>query len=91
MKNPPHPGRHIRVTCLQPAGLTVTSAARALGVSRQALNNVINEKAGISAEMALRLELMGWGTAEGWLKLQANYDLARVRRRADCLCVRPVA
>lgn len=52
---------------------------------------MLNEKAGISPEMALRLELMGWGTAEGWLKLQANYDLAQVRQRADTLTVHPVA
>jgi addiction module HigA family antidote len=91
MKNPPHPGKHVRVTCLEPGGLTITAAARALGVSRQALNNVVNEKAGISPEMAVRLEKMGWGTAEGWLRLQMNYDLAQVRRRAGGLSVHPLA
>ena len=90
MKNPPHPGKHIRMTCLEPAGLTVTAASHALGVSRQALNNVVNEKAGISPEMALRLEKLGWGTAEGWLRLQLNYDLAQVRQRADQLKVQPL-
>lgn len=90
MKNPPHPGKHIRMTCLEPAELTVTAAARRLGVSRQALNNVVNEKAAISPEMAVRMEKMGWGTAEGWLRLQANYDLAQVRRRAKTLAVRPL-
>lgn len=89
MKFPPHPGKHVRLTCLDPAGLTVTSAACALGVSRQALNNVVNEKAAISPEMAVRLEKMGWGTAEGWLSLQMNYDLAQVRGRADSLTVHP--
>ena len=91
MKNPPHPGNHVRVTCLEPLGLTVTAAARALGVSRQALNNLVNEKAGISPEMAIRLEKMGWGTADGWLHLQMNYDLSQVRRRADTFAVHPLA
>lgn len=91
MKNPPHPGKHVRVTCLEPMKLTVTAAARALGVSRQALNNLVNEKAGISPEMAIRLEKMGWGTAEGWLRLQMNYDLRRVRQRADTFSVHPLA
>ena len=65
MKHPPHPGKHIRMNCLEPLALTVTTAAKALGVSRQALNNLVNEKAGISPEMAIRLEKMGWGTADG--------------------------
>ena len=91
MKNPPHPGKHVRVTCLEPLGLTVTAAARALGVSRQALNNLVNEKAGISPEMSIRLEKMGWGTAEGWLRLQMNYDLRQVRQRADTFAVHPIA
>ncbi len=91
MKNPPHPGKHIRFTCLQPTGLTVTAAAKALGVSRQALNNLINEKAGISPEMAVRFEKMGWGTADGWMRLQMNYDLSQVRRRAGEFIVCPVA
>ena len=91
MKSPPHPGKHVRVNCLEPLGLTVTAGARALGVSRQALNNLVNEKAGISAEMAIRFEKMGWGTADGWLRLQMNYDLAQVRMRADSIAVHPVA
>ena len=91
MKDPPHPGRHVRLTCLEPLGLSVTAAAKALGVSRQALNNVVNEKSGISPEMAIRLEKMGWGTAEGWLRLQMNYDLSQVRQKADTLAVHPIA
>ena len=91
MKNPPHPGKHIRMTCLEPLNLSVTAAARALGISRQALNNLVNEKAGISAEMAIRFEKMGWGTADGWLRLQMNYDLAQVRNRADRITVHPIA
>lgn len=91
MKHPPHPGKHIRMTCLEPLGLSVTAAARALGISRQALNNLVNEKAGISAEMAIRFEKMGWGTADGWLRLQMNYDLNQARNRADSITVHPIA
>lgn len=87
MKNPPHPGRNMRLTCLEPLGLSVTDAARHLGVSRQALNNVVNEKSSISPEMALRFEKMGWGTADGWMTLQMNYDLARIRARAGEISV----
>jgi addiction module HigA family antidote len=79
------------MTCLEPLGLTVTAAAKALGISRQALNNLVNEKAGISAEMAIRFEKMGWGTADGWLRLQMNYDLSQARNQADRITVRPIA
>jgi addiction module HigA family antidote len=56
MNNPPHPGKHVRMNCLNPSGMTVTTAAKSLGFTRQALNNVINEKSSISSEMALRFE-----------------------------------
>lgn len=78
MKNPPHPGRIVRDECLQPLQLTVTEAARALGVTRQALNNLVNEKAGISPEMAVRLAKAFGSTAETWLRMQAIFDLAQV-------------
>ena len=90
MKKPPHPGRNMRLTCLEPLGLSVTDAARHLGVSRQALNNVVNEKSSISPEMALRFEKMGWGTADGWMTLQMNYDLAQVRARSGEISVAPI-
>ena len=90
MKDPPHPGRSVRITCLEPLGLSVTDAAKHLGIARQTLNNVVNEKSAISPEMALRLELMGWGTADGWMTLQMNYDLAQVRARAKEITVAPV-
>ena len=89
MFNPPHPGRHVRETCIEPLGLSVTETAKALGVTRQTLNNLVNERSGLSPEMAVRLEKMGWGTAEGWLRLQMNYDLAEVRRREKGITVRP--
>ena len=81
MLNPPHPGRLIRQECLEPLGLTVTEGAKALGVTRQALNNLVNGKAGISAEMAVRLAAAFGGGAEVWLRMQASYDLAQVRQR----------
>jgi len=82
MKNPPHPGASIREDCLEPLGLTVTAAARLLGVSRQALNNVLNGKAGISPDMAVRLSMAFGGSAEMWLGMQVDHDLAQVRARA---------
>ncbi len=91
MKNPPHPGRNVRLTCLEPLDLSVTNAAQHLGVSRQALNNIVNEKSSISPEMALRFEKMGWGTADGWMTLQMNYDLAQIRAREREISVAPIA
>jgi len=91
MKKPPHPGKHVRRNCLEPIGLTVTAAAKALGVSRQALNNLLNEKSGISPEMAIRLEKMGWGKADGWMRLQMNYDLAQIQQKTDQIKVHPLS
>jgi addiction module HigA family antidote len=81
MKNPPHPGRTILHDCLEPLGLTVTAGARVLGVTRPTLSNVINGKAGISPEMAIRLEKAFGSTADTWLRMQAAYDLAQARKR----------
>jgi len=83
MKSPPHPGRIVRQDCIEALELTVTKAAALLGVTRQALNNLVNERAGISAEMAIRLEKLGWSTADHWMTLQAAYDLAQARRSQD--------
>jgi addiction module HigA family antidote len=88
MKNPPHPGRIIREECLQPLGLSVTSGARILGVSRQALNNVVNQRSGISPEMAIRLAKAFGGTAHTWLRMQSNYDLAQALKSEDKIRVR---
>lgn len=77
MKNPVHPGKIVRYDCLEPLGLTVTEAAKALGVTRQALNNVVNEKSGISPEMAIRLSKAFGSTPEAWVRMQAAYDLAQ--------------
>ncbi len=83
MKNPPHPGRTIKDTCLEPLELSVTAAATHLGVARHTLSRVLNGQAGISPEMAIRLEMAGWSNAETWTRLQANYELAQARRHAD--------
>ncbi len=81
MKNPPHPGESVRYDCIESLGLTVTQAARVLGVTRQALNNLLNGRSGISAEMAVRLDKAFGGGAETWLRMQVAYDLAQVRKR----------
>jgi addiction module HigA family antidote len=81
MKNPPHPGLSVRHDCIEPFGLTITEAAEILGVTRQTLNNLVNSKAGISPEMAIRLDKAFGGDAEAWLQLQMAYDLAQVRQR----------
>ena len=83
MKNPVHPGRIVRHDCLVPLGLTVTAAAKVLGVSRQALNNLLNGKSGVTPEMAIRLEKAFGGTADTWLRMQMNYDLARAMKREN--------
>lgn len=83
MKNPPHPGRSVQETCLEPLGLSVTSAAKGLGVAPHTLSRVLNGHAAISAEMAIRLEKAGWSNAEFWLRLQAAYDLAQARLRQE--------
>jgi addiction module HigA family antidote len=81
MKDPVHPGRVIREDCLDYLELTVTSAARILGVSRQALNNVVNGKSAVSAEMAIRLSKAFGSSPDLWLRLQSAYDLAQARKR----------
>jgi antitoxin HigA-1 len=91
MKNPPHPGLSVRADCLEPLGLTVTQAAKALGVSRQALNNLIRGQARISPEMAIRLDKAFGGGAETWLRLQAAYDLAPLGKEADKIKVKRMA
>lgn len=77
MKNPPHPGELLREDVIAELGLSVTEAARRLGMSRVAFSRVINGKAAISPDLAIRLERAGAGTARGWLAMQTNYDLAQ--------------
>ncbi len=81
MFNPPHPGEILRELCLEPLGLTVTKAAEGLGVSRKTLSAILNGKAGISPEMAIRLSMAFDTSAESWLNQQAQYDLWIARQR----------
>ena len=81
MYDPPHPGEIIRELCLEPLGLTVTRAATGLGVSRKTLSAILNGRAGISPEMALRLSLAFDTTPESWLNQQTQYDLWQARNQ----------
>lgn len=83
MLNPPHPGRIVRQECIEALDLSVTEAAKVLGVTRQALNNLVNEKAAISPEMAIRLEKAFGSTADTWLRMQATYGLAQARKKEN--------
>jgi addiction module HigA family antidote len=83
MKNPPHPGLSVRHNCLEPLGLSVTEAAKRLGVSRKQLSDIVNGRSGISPEMAIRLDKAFGGGAETWFRLQAAFDLAQAMRHAD--------
>lgn len=87
MYNPAHPGEVIRKACLKPLGLTVTAAAEALGVTRKALSDLLNGHSGISPDMAIRLEKVGWSTADHWLRMQLQCDLWEARQRTDTIKV----
>ena len=88
MKNPPHPGHSIRDACLDSVGLSVTEAAKVLGIARHTLSRVLNGHAGLSPEMAIRLEKVGWGTADHWLRMQMQRNLWEVRQHAGRITVR---
>lgn len=90
MKNPPHPGLTVKHDCLEALGLSVTAGAGALGVTRVTLSKLINGQSGISPEMAVRLAKAFGGSAETWLGMQIDYDLAKVRNKGD-ITVRRVA
>ena len=85
--NPPHPGEVLRQLCLEPMNLTVTDAARSLGVSRKALSSILNGRAGISPEMAVRLSMAFNTTAESWLNQQIRYDLWHAEKSRKSLHV----
>ncbi len=87
MHNPPHPGGIVKRQCLEPLGLTVTRAAEGLGVTRQALSELVNERAGISVEMAIRLSKAFGSTPETWLGMQMAWDLWQARERAGQISV----
>ena len=88
MHNPPHPGEIIKELCLEPLGISVTEAAEALGVSRKTLSSIINGKAGISPEMAVRLSIAFDTSSESWLSQQTQYDLWQAEQHRNELRVR---
>jgi addiction module HigA family antidote len=88
MKNPPHPGELVKYDCLEALGLSVTKGAAILGVSRQALSNLINGHTAITPEMAIRLEKAFGGTAESWLRMQLAYDLAQAQKQAATINIK---
>lgn len=81
MHNPPHPGEIIKELCIEPLGLTVTEAAKGLGVSRSSLSELLNGRRGISPDMAIRLSTAFGGSAESWVRQQAQYDLWQAMQR----------
>ncbi len=88
MQNPPHPGDFIRTEIIDPAGLTVTAAARVLGVSRPALSSLLNEKADLSGDMALRIEKAFGVKMDILMRMQNAYDIAKARKRERFIHVR---
>ncbi len=89
--NPPHPGEILKSLCLEPLHLSVTAAAKALGVSRKTLSTILNGRAGISPEMAVRLSIAFGTSAESWLNQQTQYDLWHAERRRKDFRVRKLA
>jgi addiction module HigA family antidote len=85
MKNPTHPGEFIRTEIIEPAGLSVTAAAVVLGVSRPALSSVLNGKADLSGDMALRIEKAFGVKMDTLMRMQSNYDIAQTRRRENTI------
>jgi antitoxin HigA-1 len=91
MKNPPHPGFSVKHDCIEAVGLSVTEAAEALGVSRRTLSDIVNGRAGISAEMAIRLAKAFGGSPDIWVRMQAAYELAQAQKKAGRIKVRRLA
>jgi addiction module HigA family antidote len=91
MHNPPHPGEVIRELCLEPLGLSVTAAAKALGVTRKSLSELLNGRSGVSPEMAIRLSIAFKTTPESWLSQQMQYDLWKARLKLKKLRVSTIA
>jgi addiction module HigA family antidote len=91
MHNPPHPGEVLRTLCLEPLKISITETAKALGVSRKTLSAILNGRAGISPEMAVRLSIAFGTSAESWLNQQTQYDLWHAEQRRKKLRVRKLA
>lgn len=90
MKNPAHPGFVVRIDCLERCELTVTACAKLLGVSRSALNNLVNEKADLSWEMSIRLSKAFGSTPDAWMRIQFQHDAAKVEEKAKKIKVKPI-
>ena len=90
MKNPPHPGEFIRTEIIEPAGLSVTAAAAALQVSRPTLSSLLNSKAGLSGDMALRIEKAFGVKMDTLMRMQSSYDIAQTRKREKEITVRRI-
>jgi antitoxin HigA-1 len=90
MKDPPHPGDFIRTEIINPAGLSVTAAAAALNVSRPALSTLLNSKASLSGEMALRIEKAFGVKMDTLMRMQSSYDIAQTRKREKEIHVRRI-
>ncbi|MDP4918804.1 MAG: HigA family addiction module antitoxin [Haliea sp.] len=88
MHNPPHPGEIIKELCLEPLGISVTDAAQALGISRKTLSAILNGRAGVSPEMAVRLSIAFDTSAESWLSQQSQYELWHAEQHRDELQVK---
>jgi addiction module HigA family antidote len=91
MHSPPHPGEVIKELCIEPLGLSITDAAKALGVTRKSLSELVNGKSGISPEMAIRLSIAFDTSAESWLTQQVQYDLWKARLKGKKLKVKKLA
>jgi addiction module HigA family antidote len=89
MQNPPHPGDFVRTEIVEALGLTVTAAAAALGVSRPALSSLLNGRADLSGEMALRIEKAFGVRMDTLMRMQSSYDIAQTRKREKQIIVRP--
>ena len=87
MHNPPHPGKGLKTLCLEPLNMTITEVARSLGVSRKTLSSILNGRAGISPEMAVRLSIAFNTSAESWLNQQLQFDLWHAERNRKRLHV----
>ncbi len=90
MKDPPHPGETVRTLCLEPTNITITDAAKKLGVSRKHFSDLVNCKTGISPEMAIRISKVFGGSPRVWYMAQATYDLAQAMELADEIQLEPL-
>ena len=91
MNDPCHPGEIVKYECLEPLGLSITRAARGLGVSRQKLSDLVNCRTGVSADMAIRLSIAFGSSPEAWLGMQSAYDLWQARNTSDSMEVEQFA